>query len=114
MRLFILKGSPLKVLVTGSKGFIGKNLCKSLTKLNRSLRGTVRKLNSLTTNCNYEIAEVGDISTDTNWKNALEDVSCIIHCAGKAHAMYEKENFNKSILSVKELFEAAKKIDQSL
>ena len=26
----------------------------------------------------------------------------------------EKKNFNKSILSVKELFEAAKKIDQSL
>tara|TARA_A100001011_G_scaffold329165_1_gene354282 strand:- start:3527 stop:4501 length:975 start_codon:yes stop_codon:yes gene_type:complete len=76
-----------KILVSGSSGFIGKNLCHELIKLNRSVVGTVRNLNSIENKNNFEKFLIENISLSTEWKNALKDVGCIIHCAGKAHIM---------------------------
>tara|TARA_Y100000768_G_scaffold339973_1_gene283555 strand:- start:1922 stop:2896 length:975 start_codon:yes stop_codon:yes gene_type:complete len=76
-----------KILVSGSSGFIGKNLCRELNKLNRPVVGTVRNLNSIENKNKFEKFLIDNINLSTDWKNALKDVKCIIHCAGKAHIM---------------------------
>ena len=88
-----------KILVSGSSGFIGKNLCRELIKLNRSVVGTVRNLDSIENENNFEKFIIDNISLSTEWKNALKDVSCIIHCAGKAHIMNgdNKKDFYHSV-----------------
>jgi nucleoside-diphosphate-sugar epimerase len=79
-----------KILITGASGFIGQKLCRRLIKLNRNVYGTVRDSNSISSN--LENFTIGDIGLEANWENALKDVSCIIHCAGKAHVMNKKDD----------------------
>jgi len=80
-----------KILVTGASGFIGQALCSELIKLNLMVCGTVRNSDSLSVSNDFECISVGDINSETNWKNALEKVDCIIHCAGRAHVMNGKK-----------------------
>lgn len=79
-----------KILITGSSGFIGKSLCKKLSKSGKQIRAIVRTTNSFSKNTDIEYVFVRDISLKTNWKDILVDVDCIIHCAGRAHVMNEK------------------------
>ena len=81
-----------KILITGASGFIGQFLIKSLLKLNKSVRGTIRSSNSFFSNTKIEYVSTGDINIKTNWKESLIGVDCIIHCAGKAHAMKSSKN----------------------
>ena len=53
-----------KILVSGSSGFIGKNLCRELIKLNRSVVGTVRNLDSIE-NENKFLSNTGSTFVDT-------------------------------------------------
>ena len=78
-----------KILITGTSGFIGQSLCKTLLKSGRLVRATVRSINSFSANTEIEYVSLGDISHKTNWKDALVDIDCIIHCAGRAHIMNE-------------------------
>jgi len=80
-----------KILITGISGFIGQSLIKTLTKLGRPVRGTVRSINSILINTEIENISTGDISLETNWKDTLVDIDCIIHCAGRTHIMKEKQ-----------------------
>lgn len=76
-----------KILITGANGFIGNSLYKRLLKTGRSCVGTVRSNNLNSSNVNIEYIPVDNIGISTNWKIALRDVDCIIHCAGRAHIM---------------------------
>ena len=76
-----------KILVTGANGFVGLNIYKHLIKLNYSVKGIIRNLDNTLINCDSKYISVGNIDAETNWDNALEGIDCIIHCAGKAHAM---------------------------
>jgi len=76
-----------KILITGANGFIGNPLYKRLLKTGRSCVGTVRSNNLKSSNVNIEYIPVDNIGISTNWKIALGDVDCIIHCAGRAHIM---------------------------
>lgn len=80
-----------KILVTGASGFIGSNLCKTLSEYGISARGSVRNLNLISANTNIEYVSIGNINLNTNWKNILIDVDCIIHCAARVHVMKEKK-----------------------
>ena len=79
-----------KILVTGASGFIGQKIYRQLIKLERNVCGTVRNSNL----SNLENIKVADIGGKVDWKNILKDVSCIIHCAGKAHEMNKKNDIN--------------------
>ena len=83
-----------KILVTGASGFIGKNLCRELVKSNRSIKGTVRNLNSMSINNNLKYFSIGNIDSKTSWNNALLDTDCIIHCAGIAHKISKKDEID--------------------
>ena len=82
-----------KILVTGSSGFIGNNLCQRLTKLNRDVVGTFRN-REIYSNNKFKKISVGNIDKDIDWGNALKDIDCIIHCAGKANAMNKKSELD--------------------
>jgi nucleoside-diphosphate-sugar epimerase len=80
-----------KILITGATGFIGQSLLKKLSKLGRPVRGTIRSINSFTSNFDTEYVSVGDITAKTNWKESLVDIDCVIHCAGRSHIMNETQ-----------------------
>ena len=106
-----------KILITGSSGFIGKSLCKKLSKSGKQIRATVRTTNSFSKNTDIEYVFVRDIILKTNWKDILVDVDCIIHCAGRAHVMNEKNKDTSKIFQsvnvqgTKQLAEQASKAE---
>lgn len=100
-----------KIFVTGASGFIGHSLCKTLSNSNFFVRGSVRSDDLFLTNNQIEYVSVGNINHQTYWKDVLNGIDCIIHCAGRAHRMNENKNSNKYFLmnteSTKNLAEQA-------
>jgi nucleoside-diphosphate-sugar epimerase len=80
-----------KIFVTGASGFIGKSLCQTLVKSNKFVRGAVRSKNFSSEHINLDYISMGDINLNTNWREILTDFNCIIHCAGRAHVMKERD-----------------------
>lgn len=83
-----------KILVTGASGFVGKSICKTLSKSDRSVLGTIRKKDPISMNSKIKYVYIEDISIKKNWKDILLNVDCIIHCAARAHKMNDDKNFN--------------------
>ena len=83
-----------KILVTGASGFVGKSICETLSKSDRSVFGAIRKIDPIAMNSKINYVSIGDISIKKNWKDTLLNVDCIIHCAARAHKMNDDENFN--------------------
>ena len=83
-----------KIFITGANGFIGKSLCQTLSKLNKSVVGTVRSKNSFLTLPGVKFILVKDNSFQTNLSQTLKDCEYIIHCAGKAHVMNKKDKLD--------------------
>tara|TARA_B100001093_G_scaffold132296_1_gene124838 strand:- start:1264 stop:2244 length:981 start_codon:yes stop_codon:yes gene_type:complete len=104
-----------KILVTGASGFIGSFVCKNLLKSGRSVCASVRTNDLIPLKTNIKYFSVGEINNHTNWKEALIDTSCVIHCAGVAHVMNksntdEIKNFHLvNVDGVKQLAEQAAK-----
>jgi nucleoside-diphosphate-sugar epimerase len=86
-----------KILITGASGFIGQSLIKSLLNLKKSIRGTVRSKNQFFSNTEVEYIIVENIDGQTNWKEGLKNIDCIIHCAGRAHILRGKEKNEQKI-----------------
>jgi nucleoside-diphosphate-sugar epimerase len=74
-----------KILVTGSNGFIGQSLIKSLLEKNKPVRGTLRSNSSFFANNEIEYVHVKDINYKTDWNESLINIDSIIHCAGRSH-----------------------------
>jgi len=83
-----------KILVTGASGFIGKALCNKLVKTNLSTCVAVRNFNSDYNDNTIKQILIKDINSNTNWKNVLNNINCIIHCAGIAHNMVKNNDLN--------------------
>lgn len=71
------------IAVTGANGFVGSALCKQLELRGYFVRRLVRKSTSTFEN---EVS-VGDIDGNTDWNNALKQVTTVIHCAARAHLL---------------------------
>lgn len=79
----------MKVLVTGSKGFLGKHLLSTLIdSTDYELVGTVRGEGKVVS-FRESYLSVGDISADTDWSRALDNVDVVIHLAARAHVLAE-------------------------
>ncbi len=84
------------ILVTGASGFVGSALVKSLCLKGYDVRATVRTGDpsshaprddenaSMVTMYN-----LGELTDKTDWRQALDQVDTIIHCAARAHILRE-------------------------
>ena len=85
----------MKVLLTGSTGFIGRYIVSNFGKnKNIELRISTRKENFNV--LGIEEVTIGDINSNTDWSKALKGIDSIIHLAGLAH---ESTMLNKLSLS---------------
>jgi nucleoside-diphosphate-sugar epimerase len=75
-----------KVLVTGGRGFIGKALAVGALSKGFSVRVSTRQ-NVKSLAGSYEYSQVSDLDSATNWFAALQGLTCVVHCAGRAHVM---------------------------
>lgn len=69
------------ILITGANGFVGRHLLDSLHQKGASVRGAVRHNPSLS-----EVA-IGNMSDDTDWTHALQNINTVIHLAARAHVL---------------------------
>jgi len=80
---------PHKYLITGASGFIGGSLFDFLNEQHASVIGVGRSQRG---EKNYFQCDIFD---NVRLKEFLKDVTCIVHCAGHAHAFHlpiDKEN----------------------
>lgn len=96
----------MRILITGSSGFVGRALCAELVERGVTVRGAVRSLNSVGDDSRVEFVAVGEIGAETDWswgvdsrfcgnddeKSGNDVVDCVIHCAARAHVMHETES----------------------
>ena len=73
-----------RVLLTGATGFVGRNLCLLLEGAPYVVRAALRGPHTEPAGV-AEAAVVGDITSQTDWRAALEGVDIVIHAAARAH-----------------------------
>ena len=75
----------MKVLTTGSTGFVGKSLLSALDA-KRYLISTTRRAHSDCDSC-FDSHVVNNIDASTNWSPALNGADAVIHLAARVHIM---------------------------
>ncbi len=74
----------MRLMVTGANGFVGKALCRELSKRGLEVREAVRSAGG------SGVYAVGEIDAATDWSVALRDVQAVIHLAARVHVMVDK------------------------
>ncbi|MCS0589422.1 UDP-glucose 4-epimerase family protein [Massilia norwichensis] len=69
------------ILVTGSNGFVGRELCQALAQRGIRFRAAVR------TAAKQDQVAVGNLDGSTDWRAALAGCSAVIHLAARVHVM---------------------------
>ncbi|WP_164848445.1 NAD-dependent epimerase/dehydratase family protein [Halobacteriovorax sp. HLS] len=73
----------LKVLITGATGFVGSSLADYFQSCGDQVRYTTRNKK-----LPYgDFIEIGDLSSDDFWREAVGDSNIIIHCMARVHVM---------------------------
>lgn len=96
-----------KILVTGSSGFVGKEVIRELKEGNYSYVITHRKKSEVHIEKKNSIEF--DLSSEKNNLGLSKDISTIIHCAGIAHGKSHKESdiYAYNYRGTKKLLDAA-------
>lgn len=82
--LNIIRSNPVAVLVTGASGFVGRHLLRALEwhRVKSVVRRPLDESNNPSTTLVY-----GDIDGNTDWRQALIGIDCIVHLAAHVHVM---------------------------
>jgi nucleoside-diphosphate-sugar epimerase len=75
---------PMKILVTGARGFVGRSLCRNLEQHGFRVRSALRRASSERVG---EEVVLGDIGPRTEWREALRGVDVVVHLAARVHVM---------------------------
>ncbi|MGQ0659184.1 MAG: NAD-dependent epimerase/dehydratase family protein [Chromatiales bacterium] len=80
-----------RVLVTGASGFVGRTLCDLLLRAGYRVSGSSRAPASPAAGSGaLEWAQVGALSAQTDWSQALQDVDAVVHLAARVHQPGER------------------------
>ncbi len=80
-----------RILVTGGSGFVAKALIKYA--LERGMKVNVSSRQNLTPTHPHQKNFLADnLGSTADWKDQLKGVQCVVHCAGRAHVMNDKES----------------------
>lgn len=83
----------MKILVTGTNGFVGLPLSQHLLTAGHQVVGTARYHDPLiVANSKIDLKAIGDIDKFTDWQDCLSGVECVVHLANRAHVMDEQSN----------------------
>ena len=97
----------MKILVTGSKGFVGKHLLQGLRKNNYHATGLYRSKNNGENQENLIDCDLRDKST---LDSVLKDFDIVFHCAGKVGDYGSwSEYYNNNYIASKNIIEACSK-----
>lgn len=77
-----------RILITGANGFVGRALTAHLVSRQLPVRPALRRAAASDVDC----VSVGDIGAQTDWREALEEVDCVVHLAAHAHRMREVDD----------------------
>jgi nucleoside-diphosphate-sugar epimerase len=80
-----------KILITGATGFVGKALFENLKSKKKYLVHLSTRINQEKLFEGGKAFNIGEIDSNTNWKDALSGVDCIVHCAARAHMTENKQ-----------------------
>ena len=80
-----------RILITGATGFVGRALFKNLKSKKKYLVHLSTRTNQEKLFERENTFNIGEIDSNTNWKDALDKVDFIIHCAARAHKTEKKE-----------------------
>jgi nucleoside-diphosphate-sugar epimerase len=73
------------ILVTGSNGFVGRELCRTLRAGGAIVRAAVRK------DAGEGHVEVGDLNGTTDWRAVLKGCDVVFHLAARVHVMADED-----------------------
>ncbi|WP_197489446.1 NAD-dependent epimerase/dehydratase family protein [Bradyrhizobium sp. DOA1] len=88
----------MRILVTGSSGFIGSALSSALAAAGHAVRAVSRKRTRVADVPNVEWMELHDLEREVDWDSFLNGVDVVIHLAAIAHrshidsGQYERAN----------------------
>ncbi|MCK8078705.1 SDR family oxidoreductase [Vibrio sp. 1CM2L] len=77
----------MKVLITGSSGFVGSRLVELAEERDWDVVRVVRKVSQIQPNSIL----VPSIDSTTDWSGAFDGIDCLVHCAARVHQMNETE-----------------------
>lgn len=99
----------MKILITGSSGFVGSRLIQHFHQLGFEVRGSGRSFQSSNSQkwlCDYFQGDIGDFKTCLNM---VQGIDCIIHCAGKVGTWGPyQEYYEANVVGTENLLKAAK------
>ena len=76
----------MKIAVTGANGFVGRATCERLTLAHHQVLPLVRAPDPGWPGA----LAVGDIHGKTDWRQALQGIDCVVHCAARVHVMDDR------------------------
>ncbi len=76
------------MLVTGANGFVGSTLCAALRQKGYAVRAALRNpANFDIAGC--EVVRVPTLEADTDWADALQGITTVVHLAARVHVMHD-------------------------
>ena len=78
---------PMRCLVTGASGFVGRPLCAELVNRGFTVRTALRS--AAAEMADFPSVSVGAICATTDWRMALDEVDVVVHLAARVHVMHD-------------------------